>query len=123
VLRRPIECTRVTGHVRCNTIQCVDLPRFHRTVELRYHYLLIQLGLIPSGHFADRLADADYPLLRGNRKAMDSDSKRPGRAYPRVEELCADSFVASTTSTAISACGLFDPRESRHLLGVFFLAN
>jgi hypothetical protein len=42
-------------------------PPNHRAVELRYYYRRIQQGLIPSGHLADRLADADHPLLRGKR--------------------------------------------------------
>jgi integrase len=42
-------------------------PPNYRAVKLRYHHLLIQQGLIPPGHLANRLADADHPLLRGNR--------------------------------------------------------
>src|ERR1700719_1188758 len=42
-------------------------PSNYRAVELRYYYLLVQQSLLPSGHFANRLADADHPLLRGNR--------------------------------------------------------
>jgi hypothetical protein len=42
-------------------------PPNHRAVEIRYHHLLIQQGLIPSRRFANRLADAGHPPLRGNR--------------------------------------------------------
>ena len=42
-------------------------PFNHRTVELPYQRRLVQQSLIPSGHFANRLADAVHPLLRGNR--------------------------------------------------------
>ena len=42
-------------------------PTQSSAVEFRYHYLLVQQSLIPSGRLANRLADADHPLLRGNR--------------------------------------------------------
>jgi len=42
-------------------------PPDQHAVELPYHHLLVPQSLIPSGHFANSRADADHPLLRGNR--------------------------------------------------------
>src|ERR1700739_3582058 len=42
-------------------------PSNHRAVELSYHCRLVQQSLIPSGHCANRFADAGHPLLGGNR--------------------------------------------------------
>src|SRR6267143_3911957 len=42
-------------------------PPSHRAVELCYHHLLVQQNVIPSRRFANRLADAEHPPLRGNR--------------------------------------------------------
>src|ERR671910_938044 len=41
-------------------------PSNHNAVESSYHRLLIQQGLVPSGFAANRLADANHPLLRRN---------------------------------------------------------
>jgi len=41
-------------------------PSDHHPVELCYHHLLVQQGLLPLGHLANRRTDADHPLLRRN---------------------------------------------------------
>jgi hypothetical protein len=38
-------------------------PTVHHLIELRYHRLMIQQGSIPSSFAANRLTDADHPLL------------------------------------------------------------
>ena len=53
---------RSIGRADCPETEVVGPPN-HRTVELRYHYLLVQQSLIPSSHFANRLADADHRVF------------------------------------------------------------
>jgi RNA-directed DNA polymerase len=56
-----------TGRAYLGTVPSTEVvgPSNYRAVELRYHYLLVQQSLLPSGHLANRLADADHPLLLG----------------------------------------------------------
>ena len=59
-------------------------PPNQRAVELRYHHILVQKELISSGQLANRLADADHPLLRGNRTYVRAPCLRRIAATKRI---------------------------------------
>src|SRR6266581_6904895 len=61
-------------------------PPDHRTVELLYHPSLVQQDLIPSGHLANRLADAHHPLLRRNRPQVGTPRLRRIASTKRVSQ-------------------------------------
>src|SRR5215831_1301074 len=57
---------RSIGFADRTETEVVGPPNDH-AVELRYHHLLVQQGLIPPSQLTNRRADALHPLLRGNR--------------------------------------------------------
>jgi len=63
--RRHSRSARVTG--KGSKLTGAKPIQDYRAVELRYHHLLIQQSLLSPGHFTNRLADVDHPLLRGKR--------------------------------------------------------
>jgi hypothetical protein len=57
---------------------------------------LIQQSLLPSSHFANRLADADHPLLRGNRTQVRAPCLRriaPTKRVPQKVEFLFRQFA------------------------------